>query len=205
MATRKNELEEERMTDANLEKVIEMLAPAEGKPWTKKEACQFLGMTYNTTRLGNILEKFKERKEKDAVRRAEKRGKPASSEEITFSIGEYLDGATIDSISKAIYRSPAFVKRIIEENHVPIRQAGHSYFRPELIPEAACRDKFAINEIVYSARYDTKAKIISEGKSKEHGIYYKIWLLGEKHLQYANQPAYELASLEHLRVLGVPV
>lgn len=208
MATRKTELEEERMTDSNIEKVIRMLNPPEGadyKAWTKKEACQFLGMAYNTTRLGNILEKFQEKKAKDIARRAEKRGKPATSEEVTYAIGEYLSGAPIDAIATALYRPTSFVKRILDENAVPIRQVGHSYFRPELIPEEATRERFAVGEVVYSARYDTTARIETEKHDPRHGWIYRLWLHGEKWLQYCNQPAYELASLEHLRKLGVSI
>jgi hypothetical protein len=47
---RRTELEEEKMTDSNLSRVIRLLEPEEGKkPITKKDACQMLGMTYNTT------------------------------------------------------------------------------------------------------------------------------------------------------------
>ena len=209
MATRKNELEEERMTPQNIEKVIKMLNPPEGsdyKAWTKKEACQFLGMAYNTTRLGTILEKHQEKKTKDIARRAEKRGKPATPEEVTYAIGEYLQGSPVDAIATALYRSSSFVKRILEENAVPIRQVGHSYFRPELIPEEATRDRFLIGEVVYSARYDTTARIEDERcNDPEHGWVYRVWLLGEKWLQSAYQPAYELASLDHLRKLGVKI
>lgn len=209
MATRrKTELEEERMTDANIAKVIKMLEePEEGtKPWTKKECCQFLGMAYNTTRLGSIIETYKERKAKDAERRAALRGKPASNEEVSFIIQEYLEGATVDSISTTTYRSPAFIKKILEVNAVPIRVPGHSYFDPQLIPEDAVRDSFAIGEVVYSSRYDSLALVDTEAVSKDGASFvYRLWLLAEKWKQFCYQPAYELASLEHLRKLGVRV
>lgn len=208
MATRKTALEEERMTDANISKVIYMLNPPEGsehKAWTKKEACQFLGMAYNTTRLGNIIEAYQTRKAKEAQRRSEKRGKPATQDEIIYAIGEYLTGAPVDAISTALYRPASFVKRILEENAVPIRQVGHSYFQPELIPEGAMRERFNVGEIVYSARYDTLARIETEKNDPRYGWIYRVWLLGERWLQYSYQPAHEMASLEHLRKLGVTI
>ncbi len=210
MATRKvSALEEERMTDENISKVIRMLEPPEGadyKAWTKKEACQFLGMTYNTTRLNTLIEKYKERKAKEASRRAEKRGKPVTPDEVVYIVQDYLEGNPIDAISKAVYRSPQFVKRVLEDNAVPIRVAGHSYFDPQLIPDGAVRDRFAMGEVVYSARYDTTARIDAEQKDSRHGGWiYRVWLLGEKWLQCAYQPAYELASLDHLRKLGVKI
>lgn len=208
MATRKNSVEQERMTNDNLEKVIRMLNPPEGadyKAWTKKEACQFLGMAYNTTRLASIIEKYQEKKAREAQRRAALRGKPATQDEIVFAIGEYLGGATVESISKALFRSAGFVKKILEDNSVPIRGVGATYFKPELIPEGAVRDKFQLSEVVYSARYDSPARIDAEATHPEYGNIYRVWLLADKWRQSAWQPACELASLEHLRKLGVKI
>lgn len=208
MATKKrSELEEELMTDANISRVIRLLEPQEegAKPITKKDACQILGMAYNTTRLGTIIEQFKERQARNAKRRAELRGKPATREDIVYIISEYINGETVDAISKMTYRSPTFIKRILEENAVPIRVPGHSYFTPELVPDGAVRDRFRVGEVVYSARYDSLARIEAETKTEKYGYIYRVWLLAEKWLQSANQEAYELASLEHLRELGVRV
>lgn len=208
MATRKrSELEEERMTDANIEKVIAMLEPKdpETKPWTKKEACQALGMSYNTTRLGTILQAYKDKQKRDGERRAALRGKPATQDEVVFIIQEYLEGNTVDSISKSTFRPSGFIKRILEDNNVPIRQAGHTYFKPEVIPEGATRDRFAVGEVVYSARYDSTARIDAEQKDPRYGWIYRIYLLADKWKQSAWQEAYELASLEHLRKIGVRI
>lgn len=209
MAARKtSSAEQERMTDTNIAKVIAMLeTPADGeKPWTKKEACQFLGMAYNTTRLGTIINTFKEKQARDAKKRAEKRGKPASQDEIIYAIQEYINGEPVDTIAKSLYRSAQFVKTILERNHVPIRAASHDYFRPALIPEGATRDRFSVGEVVYAARYDSTARIEGEVEChKDHGWVYRLWLLGDKWQQWAYQPASELASLEHLRKLGVKV
>lgn len=206
MATRKNTVEEERMTEANITKVINMLEPPEGseqKAWTKKEACSFLGMAYNTTRLAKILTDFKAKKERDAKLRAEKRGKPATQEEVVYIISEYLGGETIDAISKMSYRGAQFIKMILVANSVPIRGVGNNYFSPELIPEGAMRERFEVPEIVYSARYDSLARIEKEDTHPHHKYIYRVWLLAEKWQQYAWQPVEELASLEHLRKLGV--
>ena len=209
MATRKvSALEEEKMTPANISRVIALLEPTEeGKqPITKKLACELLGMAYNTTRLGSIITAFKEKQARDKQRRAEKRGKPAAQDEIVYAIQEYLSGETLDAISKSLYRSPTFVKNILESNHVPIRAASHDYFRPELIPDGAMRDRFAVGEVVYSARYDSTARIEAELKNDvNHGWVYRVWLLSDKWHQYAYQEAAELASLEHLRAIGVKV
>lgn len=208
MATRKKSAsEEELMTDSNISKVIKLLEPQETgvKPITKKDACAMLGMSYNTTRLTSIIEKFKEKQLKAAERRAALRGKPATSEDIVFIISEYLGGGTVDSISNMTYRSPAFIKKLLEDHNVPIRVPGSSYFKPALVPEGAVRTRFKVGEVVYSARYDSVARVDMEKEDPKYGFIYRIWLLSDKWLQSAWQEAYELASLEHLRTLGVRI
>ena len=208
MATRKKSAsEEELMTDANIAKVIRLLEPSEEgvKPITKKDACQILGMAYNTTRLGSIIENYKNKQALNAKRRAELRGKPASKEDIIYIISEYLSGQTVDAISKMCYRSPFFIKNILETNNVPIRVPGSSYFNPQLIPDGAVRERFKIGEVVYSTRYDSTARIDAEVKDPKHGWVYRLWLLADKWKQSAYQEASELASLEHLRQLGVRI
>jgi hypothetical protein len=206
MARKKSVSEEELMTDANIAKVIKLLEPEQGtKAITKKDACQILGMAYNTTRLGTIIEEWKKKQAKNAERRAEKRGKPVTDEERVYIISEYLAGETVDALSKSTYRSPAFIKNVLETNSVPIRMPGSSYFNPELIPEGAMRNRFKIGEVVYSARYDSVARIDTELLTEKHGYVYRVWLLSEKWLQSAYQEAAELASLEHIRNLGVRI
>lgn len=208
MATRKKPVDEDSlMTPANISKVIRLLEPTEEgvKPITKKDACQMLGMSYNTTRLGTIIEEFKKTQARNAERRAALRGKPASPEDTIYIITEYLNGETVDAISKMTYRSPGFIKNLLEANAVPIRVPGSTYFTPELIPDGAVRERFKVGEVVYSARYDSIARIDTEQKTTEHGWIYRIWLLSDRWLQSAYQEAHELASLQHLRELGVRI
>lgn len=208
MATRKRPaLEEELMTDANIARVIRLLEPTEEgkKPITKKDACAILGMSYNTTRLGTIIEDYKQKQVRTAQRKSQLRGKPATQEEKVYIISEYLNGETVDAISKMTYRSSKFIKDVLEGNSVPIRVPGSSYFNPEMIPDGAVRDRFKVGEVVYSSRYDSIARIDAEQKSEKYGFVYRIWLLSDRWLQSAYQEASELASLEHLRELGVKI
>lgn len=208
MATRKKSAsEEELMTDANISKVIRLLEPTEEgkKPITKKDACAILGMAYNTTRLGTIIDEYKQKQARTAQRKSELRGKPATQEEKVYIISEYLNGETVDSISKMTYRSSKFIKDVLEGNSVPIRVPGSSYFSPELIPDGAVRDRFRVGEVVYSSRYDSVARIDAEQKTEKYGFVYRIWLLSDRWLQSAYQEASELASLQHLRELGVRI
>lgn len=202
MATRASK-ENDLLTDANIERII---AGFEATPkMTKKDACAIIGIAYNTTRLDSIIEKYLEKKARDASRRAALRGKPATSDEIIYVIQEYLEGSTVDAISKSTFRGPTFVKAILEKYDVPVRQTSHDYFNPELIPDGATRERFAVGEVVYSARYDSIARVDTEQPHPGHAWVYRIWLLSDKWKQSAYQPAEELASLEHLRKLGVRV
>lgn len=193
---------EERLEPSYMEKVIEGLEAE--KPITKKEACAILNIAYNTTRLDKLISQYKEKKELDASRRKAKRGKPIDAGELDYIISEYLEGATIDSISKGVYRGPAIIKRTLEEHSVPLRKTPHDYFKPELIPDGAVRDNFEIGEKVYSVRYDSMAIIKGEVPHKD-GKVYRIWLESEDQQQFAYQPAWELASLQHLKQHGIKI
>jgi hypothetical protein len=191
---------EEKLTDTNIAKVIRLLEAE--KPITKKDACAILNISYNTTRLSSIIEKYKEKKEAEKARRAAKRGKPATFDEIQYITESYLSGETIDTISKTISRNPLFVKAVIEKYGVPKRKSSPDYFNPELIPESAVRTRFSVGEKVHSARYDSMATILAEYTHKD-GFVYRLWLEDERWQQFAYQPAWELASLEHLREIGI--
>lgn len=203
MATRKTKNgDSEKLDSATIERVIKLLE--DEKPITKKDACNILNIAYNTTRLSSIIDKYKEKKERDRQRRSEKRGKPLTNEELSFIISSYLEGSTIDHISSSIFRSPLLIKQTLDQYSVPIRARAHNYFKPELIPDEAVREVFDIGETVYSARYDSTAKVVEEYPHPEERVY-RVWLNSDKWQQYAYQPASELASLKHLRDLGVRI
>lgn len=189
--------EDERLDDNSILRVIKYL---EDKKATKKVACQMLNISYNTARLDKLIEQFIQKKEADAKRRSEKRGTPATEAEVQFIITEYLEGNTIDNISKSLFRGTTFVKAILDRYHVPERDTSVNYFKPKLIPEETIRDRFSINENVWSARYNTMVNICKE--MRQNGInIYRVWIPRDG--QYAYQPAYELASLDFLRDKGI--
>jgi len=205
MATRRTKNSDDEKLDASsLEKVISLLEPTDPatKPITKKDACSILNIAYNTTRLAKLIEAYKAKKAATAAKRAALRGKPATPGEITFIVSGYLEGQPIDYLSEKTYRSSLFVRNVLDKYDVPIRARAHDYFRPELIPEGAMRERFGLKEIVYSARYDSIARIDGELFQKGQWVY-RIWLLSDKWQQFAYQEAAELASIEHLKQIGV--
>jgi len=201
MARRVKVKESEKLDDNNVKYVTELLES--DKPITKKEACGILRISYNTTRLGNIIAGYKERAATEARLRAKNRGKAATDNEIVRAIEEYLNGDSISEIAKFMYRSSSFIKGIIKKHNVPVRSTSSDYFSPELLPDEVLSEDFKPGELVWSARYNTTARVdklvqIQEG----HGNVYRIWALG-KNQRYAAQPWYELGKLEHLQNLGV--
>jgi len=201
MARRVKVKDSEKLDDNNVKYVTELLES--NKPITKKEACSILRISYNTTRLGNIIAGYKERAATEARLRAKNRGKSATDNEIVRAIEEYLNGDSISEIAKFMYRSSSFIKGIIRKFNVPVRSAASNYFSPELLPDEVLSEDYKPGELVWSARYNTTAivdKLVQT--QEEHGNIYRIWTLG-KNQRYAAQPWYELGKLEHLQNLGV--
>ena len=193
---RKND--DENLSDASMQRAIVCLE----EKGTKKSACAILNISYNTARLDKLIVAYREKKEQDSKRRAEKRGTLATNDEINYIVSEYLSGATMDSINKTLFRGNTFIKSILVEYAVPERKIAKNNLKSNLIPEEAVRERFAINEIVYSARYDSLASIEKEVFQNNLWVY-RIWVKGEQF--YAYQPAYELASLQKLRNSGVTI
>jgi len=198
MARSKVDKDSEKLDDASMERVIKLLS----EKGTKKACCAILNISYNTTRLDRLIEAYKDKKVKDAERRLEKRGKPASKEEASFIITEYLEGATVDSISKSLFRGVQFVHNILEFYGIPKRNSSPDYFHPALIPEISMAESFEPGEIVYAARYDSLAKVVKEVACPS-GKTYRIYLKSERFREFAYQPVWELASLRHLRAEGI--
>jgi hypothetical protein len=216
MRTKKHE----NLTQANITKVIELLNPTDGsKPITKKEACAILNIAYNTTRLGNIITEHHEMMDFRARRKAQNRGKAATPAEIEDTIKRYLEGDNVSDIAKALYRSPAFVKAIIDRIGVPQKLAMTDYEgrRNALLPEQCVAEEFQPKEKVWAIRQNYPAIVereIQPEKAEERG--YKVYLVYtieaqqedlEKtyfpHLSFAGKyhaiPAYDMGSLRHLR------
>ena len=213
----------EKLTDTNIRHVIELLNAE--SPITKKEACSILNISYNTTRLKTIIEEYKENKEYRDRRKAQNRGKPASNSEIGTMVESYLEGSNISDIAKRMYRSPAFVKGIIERVGVPQKTTSDETGVP-FLPEECVRESFSEEETVWSAYYNQPAKVMHEitnmdYETKYGGKCYQVYIFQSVEWNpdmivsgwageimggfYASQIAYDLGSLEHLESYGVNI
>ena len=145
----------EKLDDTNLQRVWEALNSS--TPITKKEACEMLNITYNTTRLNNILEEHRDTMEYRAKRKASLKGTKATNAEIKQVIEWYLEEMPVSEIAKSMYRSSTFVKNIINKVGVPLKrpktEQGGKH-KIGYLPEECIADSFEVGEKVWCARYD---------------------------------------------------
>ena len=201
----------ENITDANIKKVIQLLnaSPA----ITKKQACEILNISYNTSRLTNIIEAYQEQEALVKRMKAKKRGRPAETGEIRAMIESYLEGGSYADIAKSTYRSVAFVKAVIEKVGVPQRVTGDEKFQTEYLPDECVGETFEIGEVAWSAKYHASCKITAKHTKplyfERYGCEcYDIYVNEEtegfvKGGFYASAPAYDLGKLDHLEQYGI--
>ena len=218
----------EKLDEATLDRVSALLN--QDNPITKKEACEMLNISYNTTRLGKILDDFNETASYRKVRKSQNRGKKATDMETREAIESYLKGETVSDISKRLYRSTTFVKNILDRVGVPEKLPKTKRKGPAYLPDECVSESFEEGEKVWSPCYHAPA-IVKQEYTKEYqnenaGIQYvnyeekygcslySIWVIeGEtewnEHFGYitggfaAHQLAYDLGSLKHLEEYGV--
>lgn len=203
----------ENLSDSNIKKVIGLLGASPAI--SKKEACEILNISYNTTRLNKIIQMYRD--EQDLIKRmkAKKRGQAATKDEIKFIVEAFLEGCSYSDIAKSNYRSVAFIKNIIERIGVPERLTGDDKYNLELLPDECIAEEFEKDEIVWSAKYHTACKIIKRLPDEKYipkygSPCYDIYVFEEtegftKGGFYASAVAYDLGKLSHLKEYGVNV
>ena len=205
----------EKLTESNISHVIELLRS--DKPITKKEACSILNISYNTTRLANIIQEHEETMRYRELRKNQNKGKGLTESEKKQIIEYYLEGDNIMNIAKQIYRSPAFVKAVIERLGIPQKLAESDYKgrRNAILPEQCVKEIFEVGEKVWSPRDNKFAEIVEDyGMSNKYESHsYRLWVLepcdtsktyfphldGTKTGYTSFALAYELGSLEHIK------
>lgn len=200
----------ENLSTENVEKVISLLSKTD-KPITKKQACEILNISYNTTRLNKIILEHEERKEYVASRKATNKGKRAAPHEIKEAITYYLQGASVSEISKGLYRSSGFVRSILDKVGVPQRPtSAEERTVPSIIPESCVSEEFIVGEKVWSATYHAPAIVDAETvvKNQYESKGYRVYIIEKSEEDavggfYAYQLACELGKLSHLEDHGV--
>ena len=204
----------EKLTDTNVQHVVELLKGDD--PITKKEACSILNISYNTTRLTNIIDEYLERLDYKNKRKAQNKGKSAREDEIKRVVEDYLDGDSIMEIASHIFRSPSFVKGIIDRVGVPQRASVEQMKKGiPVLPEACITEEFEVGEVVWCPQYNAAAEVIKEHKEAYYENTYKcrayqVYVIKTSEFDqvfgfYADQLAYDLGRLRHLEQYGIDV
>lgn len=184
------------LTEEQYKKVTEYLQQPKA---TKKHACEILGISYNTKKLAELIERFEQREEAQKAARAAKRKTPVSKEEVVTWITEYLNGATPSAISESAFRSESVVKLHLEKNGAMLRAIGKvDRLRPPPLPEQCVTDTFEIGEHVWVAAYNCVGVVAGFYKDAV-----RVWVLSQGIQEQSYQAPYELGSLRHLAALGV--
>ena len=168
------------------------------------------------------MEEFQTRKAYTEKRKNQNRGKSATPAEIKEAVVDYLAGENISNIAKILYRSPSFIKNILDRVGVPQRPSSLEDRRlPALLPENCIAEDFTKGEIVWSAAYHAPAEVCKEYEDKR-SMYlekydskcYAIYVY-EKSSEdiyhtgvggfYAASCAYDLGKLSHIESMGIDV
>lgn len=193
--------EHEKLDDATISHVIGLLNS--DKPITKKEACNILNISYNTSRLSKLIGEYNDRVKYEEDRRKRNRGKPFSDYEVKDVILSYLKGQSVAEIARGLFRTTDGVKKILNEYNIPERSRHSDYAHPELLPDEALSENYEPGEYAWSARYNCVVEIISITQvHKFHGNVYKIYIFG-KYNQFGAQPWYELGKLDFLKTIKI--
>lgn len=215
----------ENLSDTNIQKVIDLLSA--DTPISKKEACAILNIAYNTTRLQKIIDDFEDNQRYKEKRKAQNRGKAATDAEIGEAVERFLSGDSISEIAKGLYRSPGFVKAIIDRVGVPQKTEGEI----DYLPDECCAETFEEGEVVWAARYHGPAIVQHEVSvdyqaerpgyidvnyekkysSKCYAIYVmektrddvEVWANVGTGGFHSYQLAYDLGKLEHLKKYNI--
>ena len=118
-----------------------------------------LNIAYNTTRLQRIIDDYQDKVEYRALRKKQNRGRAATDAEIREAVERYLSGDSISEIAAGLFRSPSFVRSLIDRVGVAATgaESGTAY-----LPEACVAEDFAPGEIVWSATYNKPARVEHE-------------------------------------------
>ena len=196
--------EHEKLDDATIERVLELLAGE--KPITKKEACEVLNISYNTTRLKNILEEYQEKAARRKKNFEKTKNTPLTDSEISNIVLSFLQGYPISDISEFTFRSPAVINRVLEQIGVPERPKGDDYYKSAFLPDECVTYEYPKpGTIMWSALYHTACEFvkIDLAKNRDGTDSCQCYVFEPSEYKkrggfYASHRIEELGSLAHL-------
>jgi len=196
--------ENEKLDDATISRVIDFLNAE--KPITKKEACEILNISYNTTRLKNIIEEYEEKTARRKKNFERTKNTPLTDGEISNIVLSFLQGYPISDISEFTFRSASVIKRVLDDLGVPERAKGDDYYKSAFLPdECVMLTPPKPGEILWSAMYHTACEFIKIdlAKNRDGTDSYQCYIFeptesGRRGGFYASHRLEELGSLAHL-------
>lgn len=124
---------------------------------TKKSICEFLKMTYNTTKLNKILLEFQaELVRQEELKKAAKK-KVFSDDEEKVIVKRYIEVSSMAKIAEEFFISSAKVKKILIKHEVPIKS------RKTVLVDHIAQDldtAFSVGDTVFSKIHQTKCNIV---------------------------------------------
>lgn len=172
---------------------------------TKKLACETLGIAYNVKRLSDIIEQYTADKERDNLRRKQKRGTPIEGVELESLIEGYLNGAGLTELSQRLCRPSEALRMALWRSGALLRNVGvpADPLWPAMMPDQCYKqneeDKFELGEMVWVSGYGCVGEI-----RKDYGNgSYRVYLLDSESHRNVSYHWYDLGSLKHLEALGV--
>lgn len=173
---------------------------------TKKAACDMLGVASNPT-MERLIQEWKDDQLMSAEMRKKKRGTPLTKVETGNMIEAYLQGDSLEDISKRMYRSTAMIRSAIEREGANLKYnekldpAKPLELHPPELPEQVLATSFDVGELVWVAAYQCIGEII---KLVQPDVY-RVFLLGEADQKFVHQYTWDLGSTKSFQELGVNV
>lgn len=192
----------ELITEDNVAKVINMLE-REKDPISKREACDVLNISYNTTRLAKIITEHKETLAAREERRKRLAKVPVSERERLSIISDYLSGDPVAEIERTSGRSRSVIERIIIQANIPTRADCRGFL---LIDDNALAQDYKKDDLVFSAMDGTVAFIekIVTNTHPDNLPAYKIFCVKDYWDTFTRtRPWFELADLRNVQRLGI--
>jgi len=137
----------------------------EGK--TKKATCEFLGITYNTKKLDELLSDFDNKIVRIQELKDKAKLKVFSAEEQKLICKEYVGGKSISGLAEEYYVSSPRIKSILLTNNIPIRaRSKHAPAQVAHINISIDRE-FNKKDIIFVATHNCVGEVLEKIASED--------------------------------------
>lgn len=134
---------------------------------TKKSICEYLGITYNTKKLEELLSDFDNKLVRTAELKEKAKLKVFTDEEQKFICKEYMGGKAISVLAEEYYVSSPRIKAILLTNNVPIRsRSKHAPAQVDHIKLSIDRE-YNKKDAVFIASHNCIGEIIEKAASED--------------------------------------